>query len=64
MWWRRIRVEDILPVSYTHLDVYKRQALARPGVATVMSGARTVEDLKISISYEDASEEEKDYRCV
>ena len=39
-------------------------ALTRPGVATVMSGARTVEDLKISISYEDASEEEKDYAAA
>ena len=29
-----------------------------------MSGARTVEDLKISISYEDASEEEKDYAAA
>ena len=39
-------------------------ALTRPGVATVMSGARTVEDLKISISYEDAAEEEKDYAAA
>lgn len=39
-------------------------ALTRPGVATVMSGARTVEDLKTSISYEDASEEEKDYAAA
>ena len=23
-------VEDLAPVSYTHLDVYKRQAVGRP----------------------------------
>ncbi len=36
-------------------------ALTRPAVATVMSGARTMEDLVRSIAYEDAPEEEKDY---
>ncbi len=36
-------------------------ALTRPAVATVMSGARTMEDLERSIAYEDAPEEEKDY---
>ena len=36
-------------------------ALTRPAVASIMSGARTVEDLKQSIAYEEASEEEKDY---
>lgn len=36
-------------------------ALTRPAVASVMSGARTIEDLKNSIAYEEASEEEKDY---
>lgn len=39
-------------------------ALTRPGVASVMSGARTVEDLKNSIAYEDAPEEEKDYAAA
>lgn len=34
-------------------------ALTRPAVATVMSGARTLEDLKISIAYE-----EKDYAAA
>ncbi len=36
-------------------------ALTRPAVASVMAGARTMEDLKKSIAYEHASEEEKDY---
>lgn len=36
-------------------------ALTRPGVATVLAGAHSVEQLKESASYEDASEEEKDY---
>lgn len=36
-------------------------ALTRPAVATVMSGARTMEDLERSVAYEDAPEEEKDY---
>lgn len=36
-------------------------ALTRPAVATVMSGARTIEELKASIGYEDAPDSEKDY---
>ena len=36
-------------------------ALTRPGAACVISGARTPEDLRVSISYENASEKEKDY---
>lgn len=36
-------------------------ALTRPAVASVMSGARNVNELKESISYETATEEEKDY---
>ncbi len=36
-------------------------ALTRPAVATVLAGAHTVEELKISIAYEDASIEERDY---
>lgn len=39
-------------------------ALTRPAVATVMSGARTLEELKISMAYEDASEEERDYAAA
>ncbi len=36
-------------------------ALTRPAVATVLSGAHSVEQLRESIAYEDASEAEKDY---
>lgn len=39
-------------------------ALTRPGVATVMSGARTVEELKASIAYSDAPLSEKDYAAA
>ncbi len=39
-------------------------ALTRPGVATVMSGARTVEELKVSIAYSDAPLSEKDYAAA
>lgn len=36
-------------------------ALTRPAVATVLAGAHTAAQLKESIAYEEASEEEKDY---
>ena len=36
-------------------------ALSRPGVVCVLAGAHSVEQLKQSISYEDASDAEKDY---
>ena len=36
-------------------------ALTRPGVSTVLAGARSVEQLRQSIAYEAASEEERDY---
>lgn len=36
-------------------------ALTRPGVASVMVGARSMEDLAASIAYETAAESEKDY---
>ncbi|MCI8598295.1 MAG: aldo/keto reductase [Lachnospiraceae bacterium] len=39
-------------------------ALTRPAVASVMAGARTLEDLKVSIAYEEADEEEKDYAAA
>ena len=39
-------------------------ALTRPGVATVLAGARSVEELRGSIAYESASEEEKDYAAT
>ena len=36
-------------------------ALSRPAVSVVLAGAHSVEQLKRSIAYEDASDEEKDY---
>ncbi len=39
-------------------------ALTRPAVACVMCGARTVDELKNSIAYEDASAEERDYAAA
>lgn len=39
-------------------------ALTRPAVASVMSGARTIEELQESIRYETASDEEKDYAAT
>ncbi len=36
-------------------------ALTRPAVASVISGARTLEELQTSIAYETASQEERDY---
>lgn len=36
-------------------------ALTRPAVATVLAGARSIEELRLSIAYEDASDKEKDY---
>lgn len=39
-------------------------ALTRPGVAAVMAGARTQEDLRISIAYEKAKDSERDYAAA
>ena len=39
-------------------------ALTRPGVACVMSGARTLEELKAGIAYEEAPEAERDYAAA
>ena len=39
-------------------------ALTRPAVAAVMSGARSMEDLELTLAYEEASEEERDYAAV
>lgn len=36
-------------------------ALTRPAVATVLAGAHSVEQLRLSAAYEEASEKEKDY---
>lgn len=39
-------------------------ALTRPAVACVMSGARTMENLRESVAYEDAPESERDYAAA
>lgn len=39
-------------------------ALTRPGVASVMCGARTVEELSNSIDYEEAPDSERDYAAA
>lgn len=39
-------------------------ALTRPAVASVMCGAKSVDDLKASLVYETASDEEKDYAAT
>lgn len=39
-------------------------ALTRPAAASVMCGARSMEDLRASIAYEDASPEERDYAAA
>ena len=39
-------------------------ALTRPAVATVLAGAHSVEQLRTSLAYEDASDEEKDYAAA
>ncbi len=39
-------------------------ALTRPAVASVMSGCRSAEELRASLAYEDAAEEERDYAAA
>lgn len=39
-------------------------ALTRPGVSSVMSGARSIEELRESVAYEEAPLEEKDYAAA
>lgn len=39
-------------------------ALTRPAVATVLSGAHTVEELKVSAGYTDAPQDQKDYAAA
>ena len=50
-------------VSLTPLQCL-HYALTRPAVASVMCGARTMEDLRASIAYETASDAEKDYAAA
>ncbi len=54
--------EELSPAGKA-LTVYQclHYALTRPAVASVMAGAHSAEQLSQCISYEDASEEEKDY---
>ena len=50
-------------VSLTALQCL-HYALTRPAVASIMCGARSLDDLRASIAYETASEEEKDYAAA
>lgn len=54
--------EELSPAGKA-LTLYQclHYALTRPAVASVMAGARTAEELKRSMAYEEASESEKDY---
>ena len=54
--------EELSPAGKA-LTLYQclHYALTRPAVACVMSGARTLEELKSSIAYEGAPDSEKDY---
>ena len=39
-------------------------ALNRPAVASVMSGVRSIEDLRKTLAYEEADEQERDYAAA
>ena len=56
-------LNDQLSPAGKSLTLYQclHYALTRPGVASVMSGARSPKELKVSLSYENASDKEKDY---
>ena len=41
-------ITNIIPVSYTHLDVYKRQMLGHLGFTALTSGGNAEEQAKIS----------------
>ena len=59
-------LSDSLSPAGKALTVFQclQYALDRPGVGCVMSGARSLEDLKRSLAFEDASEEERDYAAA
>ena len=59
-------LSDTLSPAGKSLTLYQclHYALTRPGVASVMSGARNLEELQSSIAYESASEEERDYAAA
>lgn len=54
--------EELSPAGRA-LNAYQciNYALSRPGVSSVMCGARTIEEIENSASYESASDDEKDY---
>ena len=56
---------DLSPAGQA-LSAYQclHYALTRPGVASVLVGARTLEDLRASLGYEDAGEEARDYAAA
>ncbi len=56
-------LNDQLSPAGKSLTLYQclHYALTRPGVASVMSGARSPKELKVSLAYESASDKEKDY---
>lgn len=57
--------EDLSPAERA-LTVWQciHYALTRPGVASVLSGARTVEELRHCVEYENAPEGERDYAAA
>lgn len=59
-------LDDALSPAGKALTHYQclHYALTRPGVATVLAGAHTVEELRHCAGYETASEEEKDYAAA
>ncbi|MDL2217799.1 aldo/keto reductase [Christensenellaceae bacterium OttesenSCG-928-M15] len=59
-------LSDTLSPAGKALTAYQciHYALTRPGVASVLVGARTIEDLKASIAYEGAPQSEKDYAAA
>lgn len=56
---------DLSPAGQA-LSAYQclHYALTRPAVASVLVGARTLEDLRASLGYEDAGEEARDYAAA
>lgn len=59
-------LSDTLSPAGKALTAYQclHYALTRPAVATVLAGAHTVEELKVSAGYTDAPQTEKDYAAA
>lgn len=55
--------QSVLGVALTPCQCI-HYALGRPGVATALSGANTIEELQASLHYENATDAEKDYSTV